>query len=193
MNDVHSYMQSQAGLMDASSAHDLDFLNFDDRGPFLSKYEANDSHGLFSNSINGFTVSQYSGDNIQLTTSELLNESSSHHYTNSSEINSHDNSPTNLPDLALYNHNNEKMTSINPKIAHPDLQPFMPEDNSVNLGMNNFQTIFEEAAAKDTESNFGNLEMRKDAQSYQPNYVQYNTAEVDDEKTDDECEENALL
>jgi hypothetical protein len=193
MNDVHSYMQSQAGLMDASSAHDLDFLNFDDRGPFLSKYEANDSHGLFSNSINGFTVSQYSGDNIQLTTSELLNESSSHHYTNSSEINSHDNSPTNLPDLALYNHNNEKMTSINPKIAHPDLQPFMPEDNGVNLGMNNFQTIFEEASAKDTESNFGNLEMRKDARSYQPNYVQYNTAEVDDEKTDDECEENALL
>jgi hypothetical protein len=193
MNDVHSYMQSQAGLMDASSAHDLDFLNFDDRGPFLSKYEANDSHGLFSNSINGFTVSQYSGDNIQLTTSELLNESSSHHYTNSSEINSHDNSPTNLPDLALYNHNNEKMTSINPKIAHPDLQPFMPEDNGVNLGMNNFQTIFEEASAKDTESNFGNLEMRKDARSYQPNYVQYNTAEVDDEKTDDECEEDTLF
>jgi hypothetical protein len=193
MNDVHSYMQAQAGLMDASSAHDLDFLNFDDRGPFLSKYEANDSHGLFSNSMNGFNVSQYPGDNIQLAPSELLNESSSHHYTNSSEINSHDNSPTNLPELTLYNHNNEKMTSINPKIAHPDLQPFMPEDNGVNLGMNNFQTIFEEAAAKDTESNFGNLEMRKDARSYSSNYPQYNATEIDDEKTDDECDEETLF
>jgi len=192
MNDVHSYMQGQAGLMDSSTAHDLDFLNFDDRGPFLSKYEANDSHGLFSNSMNGFNVSQYSGDNIQLTTSELLNESSSHHYTNSSEINSHDNSPNNLPDLALYNHNNEKMTSVNPKIAHPDLQPFMSEDAGVsNLGMNNFSTIFEEATAKDTESNFGNLEMRKDARPYVSNYAQY-PKEVDDEKTDDESEEYAL-
>ena len=95
--------------------------------------------------------------------------------------------------LFIYNHNNEKMTSVNPKIAHPDLQPFMSEDAGVsNLGMNNFSTIFEEATAKDTESNFGNLEMRKDARPYVSNYAQY-PKEVDDEKTDDESEEYALL